>query len=60
MNLACSTCPVKENAACAVLTPEERDAMAAAGRTRTLSLLSPREAERERVGRGLASTFRPA
>jgi len=36
MNLACTTCPVKENAACAVLTPEERDAMAAAGRTRTL------------------------
>ncbi len=36
MNLACSTCPVKETAACAVLTPEERDAMAAAGRTRVL------------------------
>lgn len=36
MNLTCSTCPVRENAACAVLTPEERDAMAAAGRTRTL------------------------
>ncbi len=36
MNLACSTCPVKETAACAVLTTEERDAMAAAGRTRTL------------------------
>ncbi|MDP5103456.1 MAG: Crp/Fnr family transcriptional regulator [Erythrobacter sp.] len=36
MNLACSTCPVKETAACAVLTPEERDAMATAGRTRTL------------------------
>lgn len=36
MNLACSTCPVRDNAACAVLTPEERDAMAAAGRTRTL------------------------
>ena len=33
---ACSTCPVNETAACAVLTPEERDAMAAAGRTRTL------------------------
>lgn len=29
MNLACSTCPVKETAACAVLTSEERDAMAA-------------------------------
>ncbi|MFN3990007.1 MAG: Crp/Fnr family transcriptional regulator [Erythrobacter sp.] len=36
MNLACSTCPVRENAACAVLSPEEREAMAAAGRTRTL------------------------
>lgn len=36
MSLACSTCPVREHAACAVLTPEERDAMAAAGRTRTL------------------------
>jgi CRP/FNR family transcriptional regulator len=36
MNLACSTCPVKEIAACAVLTTEERDAMAAAGRTRVL------------------------
>lgn len=36
MNLACATCPVKETAACAMLTPEERDAMAAAGRTRVL------------------------
>lgn len=36
MNLTCSTCPVRDNAACAVLTPEERDAMAAAGRTRSL------------------------
>jgi CRP/FNR family transcriptional regulator len=36
MNLTCSTCPVRDNAACAVLTAEERDAMAAAGRTRTL------------------------
>lgn len=36
MNLACSICPVKDTAACAVLTPEERDAMAAAGRTRIL------------------------
>lgn len=36
MNVTCSTCPVRDNAACAVLTPEERDAMAAAGRTRTL------------------------
>ena len=36
MTLACATCPVKETAACAVLTPEEREAMAAAGRTRVL------------------------
>ncbi len=36
MNVTCSTCPVRDDAACAVLTPEERDAMAAAGRTRTL------------------------
>jgi len=36
VNLACSACPVRETAACAVLTPEERSAMASAGRTRTL------------------------
>ncbi|MGY6552593.1 MAG: Crp/Fnr family transcriptional regulator [Erythrobacter sp.] len=36
MNLTCSTCPARESAACAVLTPQERDAMAAAGRMRTL------------------------
>lgn len=36
MNLACSTCPVRETAACAVLNPEERNAMAAAGRPRLL------------------------
>ncbi|WP_252260414.1 Crp/Fnr family transcriptional regulator [Erythrobacter aurantius] len=36
MNLACETCPVKETAACSVLTEEERDALAAAGRTRTI------------------------
>lgn len=36
MNLTCSTCPVRENAACAVLTLEERDTMASAGRTRVL------------------------
>ncbi|MBV7259557.1 Crp/Fnr family transcriptional regulator [Erythrobacter sp. WH158] len=36
MNTACETCPVKDSAACAVLTEEERDALAAAGRTRTL------------------------
>ncbi|MBV7264654.1 Crp/Fnr family transcriptional regulator [Erythrobacter ani] len=36
MNLTCETCPVKESAACAVLTEEERDALASAGRTRAL------------------------
>jgi CRP/FNR family transcriptional regulator, anaerobic regulatory protein len=36
MSLACSTCPVKETAACSVLTMDEREAMAAAGRTRVL------------------------
>ena len=36
MNLACESCPVKETAACSVLTEDERDALAAAGRTRTL------------------------
>ena len=36
MNLACEACPVRDSAACAVLTEEERDALAAAGRTRTL------------------------
>lgn len=36
MNLQCATCPVRETAACAVLSPDERDAMAAAGRMRTL------------------------
>lgn len=36
MNLACATCPVKDSAACSVLSEEEREAMAAAGRTRTL------------------------
>lgn len=36
MNLACETCPVKETAACSVLTEDERDALAAAGRTRTI------------------------
>ena len=36
MSLACATCPVRETAACAVLTLEEREAMAAAGRTRVL------------------------
>ncbi|MFL0357074.1 Crp/Fnr family transcriptional regulator [Erythrobacter sp. GH1-10] len=36
MNLTCASCPVKDSAACAVLTEEERDALAAAGRTRVL------------------------
>ena len=36
MNLACSECPVRDSAACSVLSDEERDALAAAGRTRTL------------------------
>lgn len=36
MNLTCSSCPVKDSAACSVLTEEERDALAAAGRTRVL------------------------
>ncbi|MEM8726657.1 MAG: Crp/Fnr family transcriptional regulator [Pseudomonadota bacterium] len=36
MNLACDSCPVRDSAACSVLTPEQRDALAAAGRTRVL------------------------
>ena len=36
MNLACATCPVRDSAACSVLTEEERDALAKAGRTRVL------------------------
>lgn len=36
MNLACETCAVKDSAACAVLTKDEREALAAAGRTRIL------------------------
>jgi CRP/FNR family transcriptional regulator, anaerobic regulatory protein len=36
MNQTCATCPVKDSAACAVLTEEERDALATAGSTRTL------------------------
>lgn len=36
MNLACSTCPVRDNAACSVLSEEERTALARAGRTRDL------------------------
>lgn len=36
MNLTCETCPVRDSAACSVLTEDERDALAAAGRTRVL------------------------
>lgn len=36
MSVACDNCPVRDSAACAVLSKEERDALAAAGRTRTL------------------------
>lgn len=36
MTLACTTCPVKDTSACAVLTPAERATMAAAGRSRLL------------------------
>ncbi|MEL7190147.1 MAG: Crp/Fnr family transcriptional regulator [Pseudomonadota bacterium] len=36
MNLACAECPVRESAACAVLSEAERDALAKAGRTRSL------------------------
>ena len=35
-NLACASCPVRDSAACAVLSEAERDALAAAGRTRVL------------------------
>ncbi len=37
MNLACDTCAVSATAACAVLTREERAALAAAGRTRAIA-----------------------
>lgn len=36
MSLACASCPVRDSAACAVLSEEERDALSAAGHTRTL------------------------
>jgi len=35
-SLACDTCPVRDSAACSVLTEEERTALATAGRTRIL------------------------
>lgn len=37
MNLACASCPVRDRAACSVLNLDERAALAAAGRTRTLA-----------------------
>lgn len=37
MAIACETCPVRDSAACSVLSDEERDELAKAGRTRTLS-----------------------
>jgi CRP/FNR family transcriptional regulator len=36
MSLDCSTCPVRHRAACSVLDPEERDALARSGRSRKL------------------------
>ena len=36
MNLACASCPVRDSAACSVLSEEERDTLASLGRTRTL------------------------
>lgn len=36
MSLACATCPVRDSAACTVLSEEERAALARAGRTRNL------------------------
>ena len=36
MGLDCSTCPVRDRAACSVLTTDERDALARAGRARKL------------------------
>ena len=36
MSLACASCPVRDRAACAVLSEEERDQLARAGRTRRL------------------------
>lgn len=36
MNLICESCPVRDNAACSVLTEAERDQLASVGRTRQL------------------------
>lgn len=37
MSLACDNCPVRDRAACAVLSDSEREALSAIGRTRSLS-----------------------
>ncbi|APE28214.1 Crp/Fnr family transcriptional regulator [Aurantiacibacter gangjinensis] len=37
MTLECATCPVRDSAACAVLSEEDREKLARAGRTRELS-----------------------
>lgn len=37
MSLACATCPVRDRAACAALSEDERTALAEAGRTRNLA-----------------------
>ena len=37
MSLACATCPVRDRAACAVLSEAERDDLARRGRHRTLA-----------------------
>lgn len=36
MNLACAACPVRDSAACSVLSEDERDELAKAGRTRRI------------------------
>jgi len=36
MNLPCDQCPVRATAACAVLTPEQREALSRGGRPRKL------------------------
>ena len=36
MNLACASCPVRDSAACSVLSEDERNTLASLGRTRTL------------------------
>lgn len=37
MNVRCEQCPVRDSAACSVLTEEERDALSKSGRTRALT-----------------------